>query len=470
MTIDTRDEVAAQRFRRRRLRSALLTGDPDGSAAPFTRLGTGVYGGLVVTVLLLAVAGIIGVLRPGGSTAWQEPGAFIVDRDTGARFVYQDGVLHPVPNYASARLLLGDALHVVTVPGTSLESVARGPSLGIPAAPDALPEAGRIVGTDWSVCAVGRALGGDRLATRIRPGVPAAGTVLGPDQGVLVRTERDRTFLLWSGAAYPVPDRWRAALRYQDATPLPVREDFVTALPAGAPLAPPTVPGLGEAGPPLPGSTQPTTVGTVYGDRNANAYVLTRSGLAALTRVQAQLLLADPALAVAYAGGDPTPLKLTQAQVTTAAPAPLTDAPDAADTAHDGAVAAAPAEAPALIDPAPGERQFCGRWTGGAGPELVAGPAEPLPAGPGGPVVLAPGQGALIAARPDPTGAGASTGTGPAVSLVTDTGVRYPLAGPAALAALGLTGEPVASLPAELIAALPTGVTLDRAAAATPAG
>ena len=72
MTIDTRDEVAAQRFRRRRLRSALLTGDPDGPTAPFARLGTGVYGGILVTVLLLAVAGIVGVLRPGGSTAWQE--------------------------------------------------------------------------------------------------------------------------------------------------------------------------------------------------------------------------------------------------------------------------------------------------------------------------------------------------------------------------------------------------------------
>lgn len=470
MTIDTREEMAAQRFRRRRLRSALLTGDPDGPTTPFSRLGTGVYGGILLTVGLLAVAGIVGVLRPGDSTAWQEPGAFIVDADTGARYVHHDGVLHPVLNYASARLLLGDALHVVTVSGATLDSATRGPALGIPTAPDAVPGSGRIVGTDWSVCAAGRAVGGDRLATRIRPGVLASGTVLGTDRGVLVRTEHERTFLLWSGAAFPVPDRWRPALRYQDAAPLPVTEQFVAALPAGAALAPPAVPGLGETGPPLPGTTRPTTVGTIYGDRNANSYLMTRSGLATLTPVQARLLLADPALAAAYAGGDPTPLKVTPAQVTAAAPAPFADPPDG--------VTPAPATAPALIDPAPGEQQFCTRWAAGAAPDLVAGPAERVPEGAGSPVVLAPGQGALIAARPDPvvtgpgSGADAGTGAGPdvAVSLVTDTGVRYPLAGRPAIDALGLTGMPVALLPAELIATLPVGVTLDPAAAATPAG
>ncbi|WP_420122735.1 type VII secretion protein EccB [Nakamurella sp.] len=468
MTIDTRDQVAAQRFGRRRLRSALLTGDPDGSTAAFGRLGAGAYGGILVTMVVLAVAGLVGVLRPGDSTAWQEPGAFIVDGDTGGRYLVRDGVLHPVLNYASARLLLGDALHVVTVSGSSLKDAARGPTLGIPSAPDALPDPGHIVGTDWSVCAVGRAVGGDRLTTRIRPGAAASGIVPSPEQGVLVRTERDRTVLLWSGAAYPVPERWRPALRYQDARPLPVTEEFVAALPAGAPLAPPAVAGLGEAGPPLPGSTQPTVVGTIYGDRNANAYLMTPTGLAALTAVQAQLLLADPGLATAYGGGDPSPLKVTQAQVTEAAPALLTDPAVAA-----GTVAAAPATVPALVDPAPGEQQFCIRWAGAAAPDLVVGPAEPTPATGSGPVVLAPGQGALVAARPDPAGRDPGTGTGAGSSatlfLVTDRGVRYPLAGRPELDSLGLSGAPVAELPVEVLDALPVGVTLDRAAAAAPA-
>lgn len=462
MTADTRDEVAAQRFRSRRMRSALLTGDPDGPNAPLTRLGAGVYGGVLVTVLLLAVAGIYGVLRPGGSTAWQEPGAFIVDDDSGARYVYLDGVLHPVLNYASARLLLGDGLHVTTVSSSSLDSATRGAMLGIPMAPDSLPDAAAIVGPAWSVCAVGRAADGERLSTRIRPGVTASGAPLDGAQGLLVRTEQGGSYLLWSGQAFPIPDEWLPALGYRDVPPLVVDENFVAALPAGRPLAPPDIPGLGEPGPPLPGSSQPTTVGTLYADRTNASYVLTRGGLASLTPMQAQLLLADPALAAAYAGSDPTPLKVSQAQVTEAAPQPLTD--PATTPAATTALAAAPASAPTPVEPDPGEQQFCARYTGAAAPELVVGPAEPTAVGAGGPVVLAPGQGALIAARPGPDTDGST------VFLVTDSGVRYPLADQPSVEALGLAGSPVAQLPPDLLATLPVGPTLDRADAAKPAG
>lgn len=510
MTADTRDEVAAQRFRSRRMRSALLTGDPDGPNAPLSRLGAGVYGGVLVTVLLLAVAGIYGILRPGGSTAWQESGAFIVDDDTGARYVFLDGTLHPMLNYASAKLLLGDGLHVVTVSTASLDAAVRGPMLGIPMAPDSLPDATQIVGSAWSVCAVGRAVDGDRLSTEILPGVTASGEPLDGDHGLLVRTGHGRSYLLWSGHAYPIPDEWRKALGYPDAEPLAVDDTFVAALPAGRPLAPPEIPGLSEPGPPLPGSSQPTTVGTIYADRTNAFYVMTREGLASLTPLQAQLLLADPALAAAYAGSDPTPLKVSQAQVTEAAPKPWTEpAPSTASSAIStpgapGAPSAAPAPGtagspsgsagpssapatppaaeptgqptasnpapapatpPTLVDPAPGEQQFCARYTGGDAPDLIVGPAEPVPGSVAtGPVRLAAGQGALIAQSQGPDSKGST------VYLVTDAGVRYPLADQRAVEALGLGGSPVAQLPPELIAALPVGPSLDRAAAAEPAG
>src|SRR6478736_5855790 len=215
------------------MRAALLEGDPDSPSQSLSRLGAGVYGGVLLTVLLLAVAGVYGVLRPGGSTAWQEPGAFVVDDDSGARYVYLDGVLHPVLNYASARLLLGDGLHVVTVSSSSLDSAARGAMLGIPMAPDSLPDPTRIVGPAWSVCAVGRAADGDRLSTEIRPGVVASGAPLDSDHGLLVRTGPGRSSLLWTGSAYPISDEWLPALGYHDAEPLMVDEKFVAALPAG---------------------------------------------------------------------------------------------------------------------------------------------------------------------------------------------------------------------------------------------
>ncbi len=455
-TGDTRDEVAAQRFRRRRLRSALLTGDPDTPANPMGRLTAGVYGGVLVTVLLLTVAGIYGVVRPGGSTAWQEPGALVVDEDAGGRYVYLDGVLHPILNYASARLLLGDALHVVTVSSSSLTPAPRGPMIGIPMAPDALPDAGHVTGTDWSVCAVGRAVDGQVLRAEIRPGVAAAGTVVGDDTGYLVRTEAGRTWLIWSGQAHEIPDEWLPALGYQNDEPTLVADAFVSALPAGDPLTPPQIAGLGEPGPALPGSVQPTIVGTVYADRSNAYYVMTRGGLATLTPLQAQLLLADPALDAAYPGSNPTPLKVNQSQVTEAAPKPL----------PGSGAAAAPTAAPEVAQFPPGEQQLCARWVGGGDPELVAGPAEPTPGPSGALVRLAPGTGALIAPRPAAENAD-SIGT--TVFLVTDTGTRYPLADQRTLELIGLADAPIAQLPDELLSALPIGPTLDPAVAAAPA-
>jgi hypothetical protein len=303
---------------------------------------------------------------------------------------------------------------------------------------------------------------------------------------LLVRTEQGRSFLLWSGHAHPIPAQWLPALDLRDVQPLAVDETFVAALPAGRPLAPPRIPGLGEPGPTLPGSSQPTTVGTVYADRTNAFYVMTRDGLASLTPLQAQLLLADPALGAAYAGSDPTPLKVSQAQVTEAAPRPWTEPAPAPPSGPPGGTSAepvapaptlasdpaaptptpapAPATVPDLTGAPPGEQQFCARYTGGSAPDLVVGPAEPAPGGTGGPVRLAPGQGALIARIPEPESNGRTD------FLVTDSGIRYPLADQRAVEALGLAGAPIAQLPPELISAIPVGPTLDRAAAATPAG
>src|SRR4029077_13962105 len=110
-------------------------GDAESDTRPLGRIGTGTYAGIFVTIALLAVVGILGVLRPGGSTAWQEPGAFIVENETGARYVYLDGVLSPVLNYSSAKLLLGNRLHVVNVSGRSLTGARHGPAIGIAMAP-----------------------------------------------------------------------------------------------------------------------------------------------------------------------------------------------------------------------------------------------------------------------------------------------------------------------------------------------
>jgi len=383
------------------------------------------------------------------------------------------------------KLLLGDGLHVVTVSTPSLQSAARGPMIGIPMAPDSLPDAAHITGADWSVCAVGRAVDGEQLRTEIRPGVAAAGSPADDGTGYLVRTEAGGTYLVRSGRAHEIDQQWRRALGYGAADPIRVQDVFVSTLPAGEPLAPPDIPGLGEPGPALPGSAQPTAVGSIYADRTNAYYVVTRAGLATLTPLQAQLLLADPALSAAYAGSSPAPLKVSQAQVTEASPQPL--------PARSPDLAAAPAVAPTLAELPPGEQQLCARHLGSAAPDLVIGPAESMPgpaasspaasgaaapgtAAPGtvrlapgtvrlapGTVRLAQGAGALVAQRQGPDSRGGT------VYLVTDSGIRYPLAGQRTIETLGLAEAPVAQLAPELLAALPVGPTLDPDAAAAPA-
>jgi len=454
MAIDTKDNLQAHRFMSRRVRAALLEGDAESDTRPLARLGTGTYAGIFVTIALLAVFGIIGVLQPGGSTAWQEPGAFIVEEETGARYVYVDGVLHPVLNYSSAKLLLGSQLHVVTVSARSLESAPRGAQIGIPMAPDSLPDAEHIVGTDWSVCAIGDPADDEQLRTAMFPGRSVPGDPIGTDNGYLVRTTSGRTSLIWSGHAYGIPDQWLPALGYGGASALLVADDFVAALPAGQQLAPPALPGVGEPGPALPGSVDPVPIGTIFADRVNSFYVMTQDGLAALTELQADLLLADQRLRAAYGGGNPSPLPISQAQVTDASLVPLPDL---------GLGQQAPAKAPEPAELPPGEQQLCVRYADQQIPDIVIGPADPAGLPATGLVQLETGTGALVAARLNPNTPGTT------VYLVTDTGVRYPVAGQKALDQLGLAGVSVAQLPASLVGLLPQGPLLDPAAAALPA-
>jgi type VII secretion protein EccB len=454
MATKTKDNLQAYRFMNRRVKAALLEGDAESNDRPLSRLGTGTYAGIFVTIALLAVFGIVGVLRPGGSKAWQEPGAFIVASETGARYVYLDGVLHPVVNYSSAKLLLGDRLHVVTVSVRSLESAEHGPALGIPAAPDSLPDAQHIVGTDWSVCAIGNAADGRPLRTAMFPGQTAPGDPIAADQGYLLRSSSNHTYLVWSNHVYEIPDQWLAALGYTGSMALEVSDDFIAALPAGEQIAPRVLPGLGEPGPTLPGSLDPVTVGSIFADRVNAYYVMTKDGLTALTPLQANLLLADPRLAQAYGGSNPSPLPISQAQVTDAMVVPLPDL---------GLGERAPTTAPTIATFPTGQQQLCVRYPDQDVPEIVIGAADPAATSAAGPVQLPTGSGALVAARPNPDTPGTT------VYLITDTGVRYPVAGQRTLEQLGLAGVSVAQLPATVVGLLPSGPLLDPAAAATPA-
>ncbi|NBH11520.1 type VII secretion protein EccB, partial [Amycolatopsis sp. SID8362] len=147
-----RDQLQAYQFLVQRATSALVTRETDPEQPPFRRTGSATFAGIALGIVSLAGAGVYGLIVPGGNTAWRQDSAVIVEKETGTRYVYLDGRLHPVANYASALLLLGDHRATEQVSRESLAGVPRGPRLGIPDAPDALPAPARLLTGSWSLC------------------------------------------------------------------------------------------------------------------------------------------------------------------------------------------------------------------------------------------------------------------------------------------------------------------------------
>src|SRR5215469_8824534 len=108
-----RDQLHGYRFLSARNASALL--HADAAEGPLRRLSGSTLASVVVGVVAAVVAVLFGLLRPGGG-AWQDGRSLIIATGTGSRYVYLNGALHPVLNYASALLILRQgAIAPVTV-------------------------------------------------------------------------------------------------------------------------------------------------------------------------------------------------------------------------------------------------------------------------------------------------------------------------------------------------------------------
>ena len=85
-----------------------------------------------------------GIISPGLPSDWSN-NKLIVGKDTASRFVSVNGVLHPVINTTSARLLIPSSEYrVITVDDKDLEGIPVGSSVGIVGAPDILPNRSRL--------------------------------------------------------------------------------------------------------------------------------------------------------------------------------------------------------------------------------------------------------------------------------------------------------------------------------------
>ncbi|GGW39779.1 type VII secretion protein EccB [Streptomyces griseoloalbus] len=482
-----RDQVHAHSFMMGRLSSGLLMADPDAPESPLGRTTRGVVFGVLVTVLIGAGATVYGLLRPGGNDGWRDGEHLVVNRDTGARYVWTgtDGVLHPVRNYASARLIGGSDLPTADVRTPSLQDVPVGAPVGIPGAPEAVPEPGRLDAGAWHMCVTGPdgalpdtsgAVAGTGVdkpgATTVVAGAPVDSRGIGGDRGVLVRGPDDTEYLVWRGSRLPL-DRAsdaRNALGYGSERPMPVSAAFLDALAPGPALKSPEVPGRGEEGPELGGEA--SRVGQLFKvsvpGGGSTYHLLREDGLVPLTRLGAALVLGDPATQKdAYQGSSPEvrtvgadALREHRAKDSgTAGSAELPDAPPVPQSTPRGTALCAQVDGD---DGGARIRSVLVPLTGLAPVAVSTGTAQPLEPAcvPTDATVVRPGHGALVRALHASGAAHAGT-----TYLVAENGVKYRVVAEDSLKALGYETSDIGSVPAPLLATLPTGADLDPAAA-----
>ncbi|WP_329191357.1 type VII secretion protein EccB [Streptomyces sp. NBC_01435] len=466
MAVQSRkDQVQAHLYVMGRLSSGLLRDDPDSPDTPTARTWRGVRWGALVVALACVVTVLYGLIKPGGGTSWQTPGALVVVKDTGARYLNVGGTLHPVLNEASARLVAGDRMTVEQAVSASLADAPRGAPIGIVGAPDGLPEA---PGAGmWAVCAGAQpagAAGDTGPLTSVVVGGPAeSGDGLGSDRGVLVTAPGEGQQLVWNGRRFRVDTRHgtAAALGWAGVSPVPVSASFLTALDAGPALAPPEIADRGRPGPRLAGGA--TRIGQLF-SAGGQHYVLRTDGLAPLTGLAQRLLHGDPRTQDQAYGGR----AVTERPV---GPSDLA-AHQAPASAAQQLAAGLPPSAPKVSPVDPAREQVCARVTplaDGHTTTVALVPAAEVPGSAPGvqPGVTAacapvdrtwvrPGTGVLVRAR-------SSAGTGNSLYLVSDSGVSYPITA-AGLKQLGYSQGAAVDVPGRLLSLLPSGPVLDPAA------
>ncbi|TDP95058.1 type VII secretion protein EccB [Labedaea rhizosphaerae] len=448
-----RDQIQAYQFLRRRLVSALVAADANHPTSPSKRLVLGVVLGLAGTLLAAAVFGVIGLLTPSRAQEWRQGGQVIVEQETGALFILgADDALHPVLNYASARLLAGgDGTKTVVVPAKSLRDVPRGEGVGLAGAPASLPQPDRLVSGPWTRCSrtsPDRPAGAPPIST-VLLGQDPAGSVLRDGQGLLARLDGDRQYLITGGHRYKLADKATVtALGYDSADVLTVSPEWLNTVPAGRDLGTIDVPQAGAQGPAVGG--QATRIGQVL-TTGGGYYLVRPDGLAVVTETEARLALGAAHAGAAYPGRVPEPLPVAAADV---AAAPRSAAKSTGYPRFHPVTVTVDQSSVVCTT---GTEVTVGHGTLAlASPPILTDPKAKAATE----VSVPGGMGAVVESQPTP---GAASGT---VYVITDTGKKYPVVDEKALAALGYGGAPKVGVSPDVLALFPTGVTLDPNAAA----
>ncbi|GAA1802694.1 type VII secretion protein EccB [Planosporangium flavigriseum] len=468
------DQLHSYQFSVQRVVAALVMRETDPAQSPFRRVAGATMAGAIVAVLALAGAAVYGIFA-GGSGDWQTEGQVIIDKDSGARYVYYKGdrKLHPVINYTSA-LLIADAARpqVVTWSRSAIDKATFGAPMGIPGAPDSLPDAKHLARPPWTLCSqgAGDASGGSGAANPQsvlfvggaaevgQPLVPARAA--SPGEGILVSTPDGRRYLVYDNRRHQLvqPDLVLQAFVWSTKPIVPVSPALINALPAGPDLKPLSIEGRGARSSALPGGR----VGQVYKRANAGGAVqhavVLADGLAEITEAEADLLLADPETPLGPRGRDnelPGNSQVAPSRTRLAGSPPFAVPPTIRLTA--GPVCASISDgkgaSKVLVDAKLPDQ------SGAVTTQARTGSGALL-----ADRIVVSGRGALVEAVASP---GARSG---ALSIVSELGIRYPLASRDLVTKLGYAGVTPTAMPAELVVLLPVGPALDPAEARQRAG
>ncbi|KUI16975.1 type VII secretion protein EccB [Mycobacterium sp. GA-1285] len=444
----TKLQISGHRFLRRRMQHALVRGDVQMLDDPMRAQGLSLSAGSVLAVIGLGVAAVLAFLQPRGALG---DAPIVMVRDTGALYVRIDQNLHPVLNLASARLITASAAQPRLVSSSAVDRAARGVTLGIPGAPDAIGPPIAPNESEWSVCeddSVSTALVGPVGEKRA-----ATGSVLVSAAGEGAAT----TYLLFHGRRAKVDLRNPAvvrALALDGVAPRTVTHTLLGTVPEVPEIAAPTI---RDAGAPAPAPLHGLRVGTVIRVPHTESpqhYVVLRTGVQRIGVVAADLI------------------RFTQPQgareIVTVEPGAIGAVP----VVDELPVGDFPEHVRATTDPV-----VCAQWRWSPGSESVVTETVTGDAilGESRPVRLAQadaaggridafgmsgGRTAYVRAA-GVTGDGARNGT---LFLVSDAGVIFGIRDQETAKRLGLTGDPLPA-PWPLLARLPHGPELSVEAA-----
>jgi type VII secretion protein EccB len=463
-----RDQLQSYQFLIQRVISAFVMRETDPAQSPLRRGIGAVFAGIMATVLVAAGFGVYGLLTKVGGTDWKSDGAVVVERETGATFVYLGGKLNPTINYASAVLVSGKGVaSVYRVAHKSLADVPRGPTVGIVGAPNSLPAADQAVGLPWTVCSTaGTDSAGGAIATvtLVAGAQPAGARGAGAGQGLLVQDSRTNgIYLVANVYKHQIrndPGVVIRALFGEGAHGAIVGTSWINALPGGPDIGPIQVDGRNTASKNVPGRK----VGDVLKAQTGSGpqyYLVLDDGLAPITELQRLILDAqnpqEPAtVSVADASAAKRSLKIVEATGDSAPPA----APPKLDVQP---TAAADPVCATTTDATSAPRISVGGTVNGLadGVQTIGRTGDGTSLA--DKVTVPAGHVAVIRIM---ASAGAKTG---AYAIVTDSGIRYSVPSITVLATLGYPAQKAVDVPGALVNRIPAGPVLDPDAARQPA-